>query len=56
MCDWTDFKFNEPYEGKEICSVLGIPLPAQYIEFMKRHNGGEGDIGGIIWLMLPAPI
>ena len=28
----------------------------KYIEFMKRHNGGEGDIGGIIWLMLPAPI
>ena len=52
MCDWTDFKFNEPYEGKEICSVLGIPLPSQYIEFMKRHNGGEGDIGGITWLML----
>lgn len=52
MCDWSDFKFNEPYEGKEICSVLGIPLPAQYIEFMKRHNGGEGDIGGITWLML----
>ena len=52
MCDWTDFKFNEPYEGNEICSVLGIPLPAQYIEFMKRHNGGEGDIGGITWLML----
>ena len=35
MCDWTDFKFNESYEGKEICSVLGVPLPVQYIEFMK---------------------
>lgn len=52
MCDWTDFKFNEPYEGKVISNILGVPLPAQYIEFMKRHNGGEGDIGGITWLML----
>lgn len=36
MCDWNDFEFNEPYDGKEISSVLGVPLPAQYIEFMKN--------------------
>ena len=52
MRDWNDFKFNEPYEGEEITSILGIPLPAQYVEFMKKHNGGEGDIGGISWLVL----
>ncbi len=52
MCDWSEFKFNEPYEGTEISSILGVPLPSQYIEFMKSHNGGEGDIGGITWLML----
>lgn len=52
MCDWSEFEFNEPYEGEEISSVLGIPLPAQYIDFMREHNGGEGDIGGISWLML----
>lgn len=52
MCDWSGFRFNEPYDGEEISSVLGVPLPAQYIEFMKKHNGGEGDIGGISWLML----
>ena len=52
MCDWSEFEFNEPYEGEEISSVLGIPLPSQYIDFMREHNGGEGDIGGISWLML----
>lgn len=52
MFDWSEFKFNEPYEGKGISSILGVSLPDQYIEFMRRHNGGEGDIGGITWLML----
>ena len=42
MCDWNDFEFNEPYDGEEISSVLGVPLPAQYIAFMKKHNGGGG--------------
>ena len=26
-------------------------MPEQYIDFMKRHNGGEGDIGES-WLIL----
>ena len=51
MGQWNEFEFNKPYEGSEISSINGISLPEQYIDFMKRHNGGEGDIGES-WLVL----
>ena len=51
MGQWNEFEFNKPYEGSEISSINGISLPEQYIDFMKRHNGGEGDIGES-WLIL----
>ena len=51
MEQWNDFEFNEPYDGPEISSINGISLPKQYIEFIKKHNGGEGDIGES-WLIL----
>ena len=41
---FRDFKFNErPQKIIEI--VNGMKLPNDYIEFMKKHNGGEGPIG-----------
>ena len=51
MNRWGDFFFNKPYEGAVITTVNGVKLPSQYIDFMKEHNGGEGDIGET-WLIL----
>ncbi len=48
---WGEFVFNEPYEGQDIYQINEIDLPISYIEFMKRHNGGEGDIGNT-WFRL----
>ena len=48
---WEDFQFNEAYNGDVITEIDGIKLPQSYIEFMKEHNGGEGDIGET-WLVL----
>lgn len=45
MNAWGDFAFNEPYIGNEINQISGVALPTQYIEFMERHNGGNGNIG-----------
>lgn len=41
---FTEFKFNEntDYDIKEI---NGMQLPNDYLEFMHRHNGGEGNVG-----------
>jgi cell wall assembly regulator SMI1 len=33
-------------------SSLGCPLPADYLEFLRQHNGGEGFLGNhyvILW-------
>lgn len=51
MENWGKFIFNEPYTGKEIEKINDVILPLQYINFMKKHNGGEGDIGET-WLVL----
>ena len=40
-----NFVFNEPYIGNEIKQINNVVLPKQYLEFMKKHNGGQGDIG-----------
>lgn len=45
MNDWGEFVFSKPYEGTTIDKVNNVVLPLQYIDFMKQHNGGEGDIG-----------
>lgn len=50
---WDDFDFNPGYDGEEITEINGVRLPENYIEFMKLHNGGEGDIGEDAgWLVL----
>lgn len=46
MGNWFEFEFNAPYEGEEIRSVNDVTLPAQYLNFMKEHNGG-GELYGI---------
>ena len=51
MENWGEFEFNVPYTGENIEKVNGVALPKKYIEFMREHNGGEGDIGET-WLVL----
>lgn len=51
MGNWGEFEFNEPYVGEDIENINGVKLPKQYIEFMREHNGGEGDIGET-WFVL----
>lgn len=48
---WNDFEFNEPYSGEFETVIYGVELPKEYVEFMKEHNGGEGDTGES-WLVL----
>lgn len=48
---WSDFEFNTPFECEFQSIINGVELPKEYIEFMKLHNGGEGDVGGS-WLVL----
>lgn len=51
MGNWFEFEFNPPYTGDEVTSINGVTLPEQYLNFMKIHNGGVGDIGET-WLVL----
>lgn len=41
---FKEFDFNEKPE-KIITGVNGLPLPEDYLAFMREHNGGEGPIG-----------
>lgn len=50
MEKWGEFEFNEPYDGDDIIKINEVVLPKSYLEFMKKHNGGEGDIGET-WLI-----
>lgn len=53
MGNWGKFEFNDSYEGEEIGKVSNVILPEQYIEFMRKHNGGEGDIGETWFILFP---
>lgn len=53
MSKWGEFEFNPPYDGKEIEKINNVVLPKQYIDFMKKHNGGEGDIGETWFVLYP---
>lgn len=53
MSTWGDFKFNEPYTGDIIERIKSVVLPKQYFDFMKIHNGGEGDIGNTWFRLYP---
>lgn len=47
---WNDFTFNNPFEGEAVKEINGVKLPGDYLEFMKQHNGGEGDTGNV-WVI-----
>ena len=51
MGKWGEFEFNGPYDGNDIIKINDVVLPMSYVEFMRTHNGGEGDIGET-WLVL----
>lgn len=51
MEKWGMFEFNMPYVGEIIEKINDVVLPNDYIEFMKKHNGGQGDIDET-WLIL----
>ena len=51
MEKWGMFEFNTPYVGEIIEKINDVVLPNDYIEFMKKHKGGQGDIGET-WLIL----
>lgn len=53
MDNWNEFVFNEPYVGDKIERINNVVLPKQYLEFMKNHNGGEGDIGEAWFILFP---
>lgn len=53
MEKWGEFEFNAPYSGDAIEQINEVVLPKDYLEFMKRHNGGEGDIGTTWFILYP---
>lgn len=50
---WDEFEFNPPYTGEDITEINGVRLPQNYIDFMKEHNGGEGDTGESYIVLYP---
>lgn len=41
---FKEFEFNEKPE-EMITELNGMPLPEDYLAFMREHNGGEGPLG-----------
>ena len=41
---FKEFEFNKKPK-KMIVEVSGLALPEDYLDFMRKHNGGEGPIG-----------
>ena len=41
---FKNFDFNDKTEY-EISELNGVQFPRDYLDFMHRHNGGEGDVG-----------
>lgn len=50
---WGKFEFNALYKGEDIAKINDVVLSIQYIDFMKKHNGGEGDIGETWFVLYP---
>lgn len=47
------FELGQPYKGEVMEEVSGVLLPEDYLAFIKKHNGGEGDIGGTYLVLFP---
>ncbi len=41
---FKEFEFNESIDY-DIKEINGVQLSSDYLEFMHKHNGGEGDVG-----------
>ncbi len=41
---FKEFEFN-PKPEEMITELNGMPLPEDYLAFMREHNGGEGPLG-----------
>ena len=41
---FKEFEFN-PKPEEMISELNGMPLPEDYLAFMREHNGGEGPLG-----------
>ncbi|MBR7007730.1 MAG: SMI1/KNR4 family protein [Ruminococcus sp.] len=50
---FADFEFNAPTDC-DITQIHGMALPKDYLEFMHKHNGGEGPVGENAYLQLTA--
>jgi hypothetical protein len=54
---FAEFKANPPASTISIarCQAdLGLPLPADYMQFLRKMNGGEGFLGKSAYLVLCA--
>ena len=41
---FKEFEFKESIDY-DIKEINGVQLSSDYLEFMHKHNGGEGDVG-----------
>ena len=48
---FTEFEFYESTDYN-INEINGMPLPSDYLEFMHKHNGGEGNVGKYAYIQL----
>lgn len=53
MGKWGEFEFNTPYIGNIVEKINEVVLPKDYVEFMKKHNGGKGNIGETWFILYP---
>ncbi len=42
---WEPASPAEPADIAEVAAKAPFPLPAEYLEFLSRSNGGEGELG-----------
>ncbi len=49
---FSDFTFNNSAAPTSITEILGVPFPTDYLEFIKKYNGGEGFAGNDAYLRL----
>lgn len=47
------FRFHPPYEGEIPKEINGITLPADYVEFLRRHNGYYDMLGKYDGIIFP---
>lgn len=49
----SNFDYNKPYDGILKTKINNIDLPKDYLDFMLKHNGGEGDLGATWFVLYP---